>query len=146
MAGCCNRPCRWSVATPMLLFNTRASPTSSRMVWMVLSACDCRYCCWASSPASAGRAMDPSDHNTAMQYCSSAAPCALPASAPSPLASVTTSASRLFLAGLPSSTIAPVTQAGALEPAAGHRQSVASAGGSKQTGANLDKHRGQAIS
>jgi len=25
------------------------------MVWMVVSACDCRYCCWASSPVAAAR-------------------------------------------------------------------------------------------
>lgn len=75
--------------------------------------------------------MVPWDHEAAMHYCSGTARSLLPTSAPSPAASVTTSASRLFLAGSPSSTIAQVTRAGAAGPAVGHRQWVASKGAAR---------------
>ncbi len=80
-------------------------------------------------------AMAPCDHGAAMQYCSSGVRGPVPASKPSPLASVTTSASRLFLAGFSPSTIAQITQAAAAEPAAVTSKSVASAGSSKEAGA-----------
>ena len=75
----------------------RCSPTSSRMVWMVLSACDCRYCCCAFSGESAVAAMASQEHSDSVHQRGGRAQRHPTSTSPSPLAGCSTkSASKLF--------------------------------------------------